>query len=115
MPLADVTYLERVRGERSQGEPTLGQVRLELATERHANAALLSALMEMDTKLSTERSAGHAMLATVRELEGQLAKERETVERWTSLVAKAEAVLADNARDEQLRATESWWQRLLAR
>lgn len=110
--LAEVTYLEKIR-DRGQEEPTVGQLRLEVATERNANKAILSALLELDSRLATERSAGRAMIAAVGELERRLVAERETVKRWEAWAGEAQLVLAETAREQA--SSGSWWHRLRGR
>lgn len=108
--LTEVTYLEKVRDDRGQKASTEGQLRLEVATERNANKAMLAAILELDSRLATERSAGKAMLAAVGELERRLDAERESVVRWEAWAVEAERILADNIREQE--SSRSWWRRL---
>ncbi len=110
--LAQVTYLEKVRDDRSQEESSTEQLHRELDTERIANKALLAGVLDLDAKLATERSAGQAMLSTICELDRRLGAERETIARWEAWADEAERVLAENARGEQ---SGSWWSRLRGR
>ena len=87
--LTEVTYLEKVRDDRGQKASTEGQLRLEVATERNANKA---------------------MLAAVGELERRLGAERESVVRWEAWAVEAERILADNIREQE--SSRSWWRRL---